>query len=100
MFDTEPSPFAVHTYGAISTANAGPGTNGEQFFIVNTAETPWLNGNHTVFGHTVRGFEVLDAVSAVATGADNRPLEEVVIESVRIGVYGVSDNGDNGGTEE
>jgi cyclophilin family peptidyl-prolyl cis-trans isomerase len=87
-FVTEPSPLATHLYGAISTANSGPGTNGQQFFIVNKSEgTPHLEGNHTVFGQMVDGFEVLEAVSAVQTAGSNRPINEVVIENVTIHTY-------------
>ena len=103
-FDTEPSPYALHLYGALSTANAGPGTNGEQFFIVNTTATPWLNGNHTVFGHVVDGFDVLEAVSAVETEEGDRPVDDIVIAGVTIHTYGEvvnegsndEGNGDNG----
>jgi cyclophilin family peptidyl-prolyl cis-trans isomerase len=100
QFATEPSPHAVHVYGAISTANRGGATNGEQFFIVNTEETPWLNGNHTVFGQMVSGFDVLEAVSGVAvqvadpereecqfTNPATVPVEPVIIENVRVGVH-------------
>jgi cyclophilin family peptidyl-prolyl cis-trans isomerase len=86
-FDVEFSPHARHLYGAISTANRGPGTNGEQFFIVNAASTHWLNGKHTVFGQVVDGFDVLEAVSSVRTDNGDQPLEKVVINSVRIGTY-------------
>jgi cyclophilin family peptidyl-prolyl cis-trans isomerase len=88
-FDTEPSPYALHFYGAISTANTGqPRSNGEQFFIVhNPNGTPHLNGLHTVFGHVVSGFDVLEAVANAATDPGDRPLDEIVIESVRTGTY-------------
>jgi cyclophilin family peptidyl-prolyl cis-trans isomerase len=87
-FATEPSPYALHLYGAISTANTGsPNSNAQQFFIVNTHSTPHLDGNHTVFGHTVNGFEVLDAISALETDSTDRPLTEVVIERITIHTY-------------
>jgi cyclophilin family peptidyl-prolyl cis-trans isomerase len=86
-FATEPSPYAVHVYGAISTANRGPGTNGQQFFIVNTQQTPHLNGRHTVFGQTVEGFDVLDAVSKVQTDANDKPRTDVIIEKVVVGTF-------------
>jgi cyclophilin family peptidyl-prolyl cis-trans isomerase len=88
-FDTEPSSRALHIYGAISTANTGqPRSNGQQFFIVNTDATPHLNGLHTVFGQVVDGFDVLDAVSRVATGAADRPVTDVVINRVTIHTFG------------
>jgi cyclophilin family peptidyl-prolyl cis-trans isomerase len=88
-FPTEPSPYAVHIYGAISTANISGVTNsnGQQFFIVNTAETPWLNGYHTVFGQMVSGHSTLDKLSQLPTNAQDRPLEAVEIGSIRVYVY-------------
>ncbi len=69
--------------GVLSMANAGPGTNGSQFFIT-LAATPWLDHRHTVFGHLVAGMDVLRAIGKVKTGPQNRPLEPVVIEKVTI----------------
>lgn len=62
----------------LSMANAGPNTNGSQFFIL-FKETPWLNGRHVVFGKLVEGDDVLDQLEAVKTGASDRPTGEVVI---------------------
>ena len=68
--------------GALAMANAGPNTNGSQFFIVTADACDWLNGKHTVFGRVTSGMDVADAISQVATGAGDRPREDVVIERV------------------
>jgi cyclophilin family peptidyl-prolyl cis-trans isomerase len=66
-------------------ANAGPNTNGSQFFIVtNRAGTPHLDGRHTVFGRVISGMEVAHAIENVQTGPGDRPVEPVVINSIRV----------------
>ncbi len=70
--------------GALAMANAGPNTNGSQFFVVTAEACPWLDGKHTVFGRVVEGMDVVDAISAVPTDARDRPRDDVVLERVEI----------------
>ena len=113
-FEDEFDPELHNLRGALSMANAGPNTNGSQFFIVQTSQlregqkesmknngvdkqaiakyeaeggTPWLDGQHTVFGQVIEGMEVVDAIAAVATDENDRPLEEVSILSVTVETY-------------
>jgi cyclophilin family peptidyl-prolyl cis-trans isomerase len=70
--------------GALAMANAGPGTNGSQFFIVTTGAAPWLDGKHTVFGRVTAGMEAVDSIERTDTDAQDKPQEPVVIERVEL----------------
>jgi cyclophilin family peptidyl-prolyl cis-trans isomerase len=74
--------------GALAMANAGPGTNGSQFFLVTAEAAPWLDGKHTVFGRVASGMEVIDAIESTPTGARDRPLDPPLIERVEVDASG------------
>ena len=68
--------------GALAMANAGPNTNGSQFFIVTTDAAPWLDGKHTVFGEVTAGMEIVDKIEGLETDGRDKPRDEARIESV------------------
>jgi cyclophilin family peptidyl-prolyl cis-trans isomerase len=70
--------------GSLAMANAGPNTNGSQFFIITTEATPWLDGKHTVFGQVTNGQDVAEQISRVDRDARDRPLTAVTLEKVEI----------------
>lgn len=109
-FEDEFSTEAFNLRGALSMANAGPNTNGSQFFIVQKPDmpadmlgqmeqagfpveiieaykqggTPWLDGHHTVFGHVIEGMDVVDEIANLPTGMQDKPVNDVVIEKINI----------------
>jgi peptidyl-prolyl cis-trans isomerase B (cyclophilin B) len=83
QFEDEINPHKI-VRGALAMANAGPNTNGSQFFLVTVAEAPWLDGKHTVFGEVTAGMDAIDAIEALPTDGRDRPTEPAVIERVEL----------------
>jgi peptidyl-prolyl cis-trans isomerase A (cyclophilin A) len=81
--ETQGSPHKFDKKGKLAMANAGPNTNGSQFFIT-VAATDWLTGKHTIFGEVVEGQDVVDKITNVPCGAQDRPRKDVVLQSVTI----------------
>ncbi len=81
--ETKGSPHKFDKPGKLAMANSGPGTNGSQFFIT-VAATPWLTGNHTIFGEVVEGQDVADKITKLPRNRQDKPNKDVVLNSVRI----------------
>lgn len=81
--ETRNSPHKFDKPGKLAMANAGPNTNGSQFFIT-VANTDWLTGKHTIFGEVVEGYEVVEKITKVARNRQDRPNKDVVLKSVKI----------------
>jgi len=81
--ETKGSPHKFDKPGKLAMANAGPNTNGSQFFIT-VAATHWLTGNHTIFGEVVEGQEIADKITTLPRNRQDKPLKDVVLDSVKI----------------
>jgi cyclophilin family peptidyl-prolyl cis-trans isomerase len=82
-FEDEINPHKI-VRGALAMANAGPNTNGSQFFIVTADACPWLDGKHTVFGRVTSGEDVVDAIDGTDTGRDDRPTTPITIDALTV----------------
>ena len=83
QFEDEPNEHKV-VRGALAMANAGPNTNGSQFFIVTTEAASWLDGKHTVFGKVVSGMETVDTIEGQPTDSRDKPVEDAKIERIEL----------------
>jgi len=83
-FEDEFHPELSHLKGYVSMANAGPDTNGSQFFIVHAQETTWLDGKHSVFGKVTEGMEIVETIAIVATDSGDKPFKKVEIVKTTI----------------
>ena len=81
--ETKGSPHKFDKAGKLAMANAGPNTNGSQIFIT-VAATPWLTGNHTIFGEVVEGQDIADKISKLAKNRQDKPLQDVTVKAVKI----------------
>ena len=81
--ETKGSPHSFDKAGKLAMANAGPNTNGSQFFIT-VAPTTWLTGNHTIFGEVVEGQDIVNKITALPRNRQDRPLNDIVVEKVTI----------------
>lgn len=87
-FEDEFNPNLHNIYGALSMANAGPNTNGSQFFIVQKEDgTSWLDNHHTVFGQVFEGMDIVNEIANVERDGADKPLEDVVMEKVTVETY-------------
>lgn len=86
-FNDEFSSKLKNIRGTLSMANAGPNTNGSQFFIVQAPATPWLDGVHTVFGQVFEGLDIVDAIAHAKTNSMDKPLEDIKMETVSVEKY-------------
>jgi len=81
--ETKGSPYKFDKPGKLAMANSGPNTNGSQFFIT-VAATPWLTGNHTIFGEVIEGQDVVNAITKVKRNSQDKPAQDVKINAVKI----------------
>ncbi len=81
--ETKGSPYKFDKKGLLAMANAGPNTNGSQFFIT-VAPTPWLTGNHTIFGEVIEGYPIVEKISNAPRNRQDKPNDDIVLEKVTI----------------